>query len=351
MAGGPTKPESPVPAEVLAAWGLGDATVRPVEVGLINRTYEVESGGTRLVLQQLHTLFAAEVNLDIEAITAHVEARGVKTPRPVSTREGTLWLEHEGRVWRALTHVDGVVLPRVEAPQQAGSAGGLVARFHVAVADLHHDFHFTRPGAHDTARHLRHLEDTLLAHDGHPRFAEIRPVAERILVHGASVPGTTALPARIIHGDLKITNVIFAHDRTTALALIDLDTLARGTIAEELGDALRSWCNPAGEDDAQAEVSVPIFEAAVGGYASAAGGLLTEDEVASLVGGTERIALELASRFCADALEESYFGWDPSRHGSRSEHNLVRARSQLALSESVRARRAELGRIVRAAFG
>ena len=41
---------------------------------------------------------------------------------------------------------------------------------------------------------------------------------------------------------------MFAHDADRALCLIDLDTLAHMPVALELGDALRSWCNPATED-------------------------------------------------------------------------------------------------------
>ena len=77
------------------------------------------------------------------------------------------------------------------------------------------------------------------------------------------------------------------------------------------------------------------------------GGLtLTEAERASLLDGLERICLELASRFCADALRESYFGWDAERFPSHGYHNLVRARGQLDLHRQVRAARAERARVL-----
>ena len=63
--------------------------------------------------------------------------------------------------------------------------------------------------------------------------------------------------------------------------------------------------------------------------------------LASVVPGVERITLNLAARFAADALEESYFGWDPGK-GGRGEHNLLRARGQAALLRSIHGRRAEL---------
>ncbi len=51
------------------------------------------------------------------------------------------------------------------------------------------------------------------------------------------------------------------------------------------------------------------------------------------------ITIELAARFCADAVHDRYFAWDPSRFESRRAHNLARARSQLALARSLSQRR------------
>jgi len=341
---------SDVPAAVLDAWGVRDASLEPISVGLINRTLVATRGDERLVLQRLHPVFAATVNLDIAAVTAYLAEKGVPTPRLVPTSSGALWVEAEDGVWRALTYVPGRVVATATGPAMARAAGALVARFHRAVSDLVHTFHFTRPGAHDTAEHLAHLVVAVGAYEGHDLFEATRPVAERILAHAASLPEIPALPTRIVHGDLKLTNLVFDDELREALALVDLDTLAHGTIATELGDALRSWCNPRGESDPSAEIDVRLFAAAVAGYAGEAPGLLSDAEIASIAAGTETLTLELAARFCADALEERYFGWDAGRFPRRGEHCLVRARSQLSLAESMRARREELGGIVAAAF-
>ena len=65
-----------------------------------------------------------------------------------------------------------------------------------------------------------------------------------------------------------------------------------------------------------------------------------------IVVGLETVCVELAARFCVDAFDDAYFGWDPSRFPSRRAHNLVRARGQLALGRAVRAARAEATDIV-----
>jgi Ser/Thr protein kinase RdoA (MazF antagonist) len=341
-----------LPAAVREAFSIGtDAEVSAIEIGLINRTYRVERPSEQprvVVLQRLHPIFRGEVNRDFDVITSHLAQKGITTPRLVPTSRGALWLDTDEGTWRAQTFLEGRVVSVVSEPGIARAAGGAAGRFHLAVTDLKHTFHFTRPGAHDTARHFAHLRAQLLGHARHPQIEAIRPVAERILAH--PLPHVPALPERIIHGDLKLTNVLFDETLTQAVALLDLDTLAHGTLAVELGDALRSWANPAGESAEHARVDLGIVEAALSGYAEAAGSLLTLDEKRALPAGLETIALELASRFCADALEERYFGWDAKRYASRGEHNLVRAGSQLSLAESVRESRAELAAIVARVF-
>ena len=47
------------------------------------------------------------------------------------------------------------------------------------------------------------------------------------------------------------------------------------------------------------------------------------------------ICLELAARFLADALNESYFAWDPERFSSAADHQLARASNQLDLAGAV----------------
>lgn len=330
-------------AEVAAAWGWTEAQLAPLTGGLINTTYAVRQSGVPIaVLQRLHPIFAGEVNVDLEAVTAHLAAKGMVTPRPVRTRAGELWLALGRRVWRALTWVDGVTVHAVPDPSWAEAGGELLGQFHRAVADLSYEYRFARAGVHDTAAHLARLAEHV-AGGGEPEWVEL---GHAIAGEAAALPVLPVTAPRHCHGDLKISNLVFSELPVRGVCLVDLDTLGPSTMAFELGDAMRSWCNPRGEDAGAVRFDLAIFTAAIRGFRSVADALLTDDERTSIVIGAETVSLELAARFCVDVFRDEYFGWDAARFPSRRAHNLVRASGQLALSRAIRAVRSELMEVV-----
>lgn len=338
------------PHAVLADWSLTGATVTPLGGGLINRTWLVTTAGQHYVLQQLHPVFPPEINTDIQAVTRHLKARGLITPELLPTRAGALWVGHEGRVYRLMTHIPGTSRERLSDAASAHGAGALLARFHRALDSFDRPFHSQRQGVHDTARHLAALREALARHRDHPEYAAVRPLAEEILTMAASLPALPPLPARVVHGDPKINNLLYDGDGR-AMCLIDLDTLGRMPLPLELGDAFRSWCNPKGEDDRYGGFSLSLFEAAIAGYAGETRGWILPPEHRAIVPATLTIYVELAARFCADALNESYFGWDERRFASRSTHNQVRAASQVTAASQLAAIHADAEAIVERAFG
>ncbi len=112
------------PAHVLAAWGLAGCPSERVAGGLINTTFLVRPPDRDpVVLQRLHPIFAAEVNLDIEAITDHLAGAGLVTPRLVTSQAGDRWVLDDGggAVWRALTWIDGVTFHAAPSPAHAAA--------------------------------------------------------------------------------------------------------------------------------------------------------------------------------------------------------------------------------------
>ncbi len=333
-----------IPEDVAFAWGWQDAEIAALPGGLINATYAVRLGGAPIaVLQRVHAIFAPEVNLDIEAVTAHLAARGLTTPRLLRTRDGRAWHEHAGQVWRALSWVDGTTVHRVAGPEWAEAGGRLVGAFHRAVADLAHDYAFARKGVHDTPAHLARLADHVAA-GGDPVAVAL---GREILDGVRGLPAMPDIPHRHCHGDLKISNLLFAAPPLRGVCLVDLDTVGLSTMAFELGDAMRSWCNPHAEDAGVATFDLAIFAAAVGGFRAVADPIVSDDEKTAIVVGLETVCFELAARFAVDLFRDDYFGWDPERFPSRRAHNLVRAQGQLTLGLAVRAARADALDIVR----
>lgn len=338
-------------ASVLLNYDLAKAEVRPIAAGWINPTWQVTSAsGDRYILQQVNRIFPVEIHQDIEAVTAHLERKHLLTPHLVHSTAGELFVREDTAVWRLLTFIDGDSRTTVRTPEEATEAGRILARFHVALADLDYQFKGARTGVHDTPRHLQRLARALAEWKGHPRYAAVAPLGNEILRLAEQLPALPSLPVRIVHGDPKISNILFAHGSNKALCLIDLDTLARMPLPLELGDAFRSWCNPAGENSRCGDFSATIFTAAVEGYAEIAAALITRPEIDPILPGTLTICVELAARFCTDALREDYFGWDPGNFPSHSEHSEVRAAGQLAAALALQRQLAALGKIVAKTF-
>jgi Ser/Thr protein kinase RdoA (MazF antagonist) len=328
---------------VAAAWDLRPESIRPLGSGLINRTFLAAGrDGEWRVLQQLNPIFPPQVNEDIEAVTAHLAGRGLLTPRLVRNLDGQLWVPDPGGAWRVLTRVEGRVLDAIGSAMQASEAGRLLATFHRALDDLDHEFRHVRPPVHEPARHLGDLARAVETHRDHRLHAVAAALAEEIFAAASNLAPLPGTPVRVVHGDPKISNLVFAPEADRALCMLDLDTLGTMALPFELGDALRSWCNVASEDDPRGSFSADWFAAAVRGYGAAARGWLRPEEAASVVTATATIQVELAARFCADILNERYFGWNPAAFPGRAEHNLARARGQMAVHRSLLAQATRL---------
>ena len=330
---------------MLAAYdGLAEATVAPLAGGLLHASFALEAGGQSYVLQRVNPVFSARIHENIQRVTRHLSARGVPTPRLIETLAGhhSVDLGSPGR-WRLFSRWPGVVFDVCGCPEQARSAGALVAGFHTALADFEAELHPLGFAYHDTARHLADLAAALARHASHELHSEVAALAREVFEAAESWRDRVGLPRRVIHGDLKFNNILFEGEgpaeRRRASCLIDLDTLARMPLYFDLGDAWRSWCNAGA--DAEAELDLNIFRASAEGYLGALRLDLGSDELASLAEGLERVSLELCARFAADVLEESYFDWDRCRFESAGHHNWVRARGQMSLYRQARETREE----------
>lgn len=337
------------PSHVARAWPVAGTPRPSADAGLINHTYLV-GAPPQAVLQWVNPIFRPEVNRDIAAWAARLRSHGLRTPDVLPTRDGALWVDDPGGgCWRMLSFVPGATLHRLRGPAQAAAVGGLVGRVHAALDGWTPPRHAPVRRIHDTPARMAELRAALEAADGHPLAGPARELGQAILDDWGAWEGPTDAPDRICHGDLKVSNIRFDLSGARALCLIDLDTVGPMDLASELGDAWRSWCNPAGEDDPDGvRFDTALFEASARAFL-AAGPRLTEVERAGLPGAPQRICLELAARFCADAVNNAYFREDRAAFPQAGAHNLHRARCQHRLARAAASARAFCADVVRAA--
>lgn len=347
----------PALAQALSHYAeLADAQLAPLGNGLINQTYLARTPSESFVLQRLSPIFEPRIHDNIHAVTSRLRARHLPTPTLVRTRQGELCaVLGERGIWRLLTFVPGVTFDELQSAHQAYAAGQLVGRFHSALVGLEHVFVGMRQGVHDTEAHLRALDLALRDQADHRLHRDVAELGRQVCDAVRAMPVLPALAPMVGHGDLKLNNLRFAGAEPPAseqaLCLLDLDTVGPVLLAYELGDAWRSWCNRSGEDAVAATFDLDAFEQSWRGYGAGLGRTLSHDERRALLLGVEWVSLELAVRFAADALRESYFGWDPSRYPSRGEHNLARARGQWQLCRAAGRARAARAQILGCAAG
>lgn len=327
--------------------------VRALPGGNLHRSLHVRVGDDEYVLQRVSDVFSTAIHDNIQVVSQHLAERGFLASSLLPARDGAPSIEIEGQGrWRLMRHLGGVSFRRIQSVEQAASAGRLAGRFHAAMRD------FDRPLApmgipyRNTDHYLRALRAALDTHAEHRLFAEVAPLAERVLATFDELGPPVPVADRVIHGDLKLDNLLFesaeAPGRDRAFALIDLDTLMRAPLWVELGDAWRSWCNAAGEDTKDARFELSFYEASARGFFEGYASPLPEADTTSLATAPERISLELCARYATDALEEDYFNWDESSFATSGEHNVVRAVGQWRFYEAIRDCRPDREAILRA---
>ena len=332
-------------------------TLSPLGQGNINRTLRIElADGATWVLQRLHPgvftdaeAVMGNMRLVADCLAANDDATMRFFRLGTNPQGQDRFIDGDGCCWRLLSLVEpSRCLERLDNPAQAAGIGRLLGRFHrltasVPVAQLADPL----PGFHITPRYLADY-DALIArispsHSGEERCAglieQFRPLAP-LLEEQRDV-----LSECIIHGDPKVGNFLFAAEGDAAISLIDLDTVKPGLLLHDLGDCLRSCCNPLGEGHGEVSAIrfVPeLFASLMYGYLQQAGDLLNAADRRLLVSAAAVISFELGLRFFSDHLAGNrYFTitW-PGQ-------NLHRSLVQLQLCQSILGQQEHLESLLR----
>lgn len=345
------------------------AGIEPLGKGNINETYLVSCRDGKLdrfVLQRLNPRVFPEpesVMTNLRLLRDHLARKTGSSPdiipEIISDRFGNdLLPDREGAVWRALSYIDGSTFEEMSGSihQQQNlfrEAGRLLARFHRLTADLSPAFlRDPLPGLHDTRAYL-HRYKKIRSRLGQVTYGNDFFYCEEFISARPGIAGELAgaeeqgiLRKRLIHGDPKLDNFIFAGRDGKVIALLDLDTVKPGLILHDLGDFLRSVCNRGGEDPdhlSDVRFDLDFFEAALTGYIKEGRSTLGENDFLHLYQAVRLIPFELGLRFFTDYLEGNVYFKTMDR-----EQNLRRALVQFRLVESIEANEAAIRSVISA---
>ena len=129
------------------------------------------------------------------------------------------------------------------------------------MADFEYDFASQHP-LHDTDAHLAGLKAAIDVPDYAKYRASISDEIDEILVTLPSLLLPADLPQRVVHGDPKISNVLYRGNR--AVGMIDLDTCSY-TLLVDLGMLFVRGAEMAART--RPAFSIGPFEAIIRGYA------------------------------------------------------------------------------------
>ena len=326
--------------------------------GNINDTYVVALDTLdRLVLQRINTHVFKHPQLimqNMRAFTEHVrrrvqaEGHSWDSPRVIPAKDGTdFFIDEENGFWRAISFIrDSQSFDTINDLEHAREIGRALGMFQNLISDLPiESLADTLEGFHVTPRYLKQYDITC-SQNGRHNSPEIKYgmkfVEERRAF--AQVLESAGLPLRPIHGDPKVNNVMIDNITGRAISIVDLDTVKPGLIHYDIGDCMRSGCNPLGEDAEDWETvhfDPEIGSAILEGYLTEARAFLTEVDYAHIYNAIRLIAFELGLRFFTDHLAgDVYF---KVRYPG---HNLHRALVQFKLTESIESHEADIRNII-----
>ncbi len=325
--------------------------------GHINATYKVDTdAGKSYVVQKINQyVFHKPVELmaNATAITEFIRKQ-VSDPRIaihfIPAADGTYCHQDaEGEYWRAYEFMDGFCLEAPESEEDFYQSAIAFGRFQYLLRDFPADtLYETIPEFHNTIDRYRQFEASIAA-DAQGRAAEVAQDIAFLMenkeraccLQKMRVSGE--LPLRVTHNDTKLNNVLLDKDTRQALCVLDLDTVMPGLSLYDFGDSIRFGAATAAEDEvdvSKMKLDLNLFRVYTQGYLEA-NTALTEQEIRMLPTGAFVITVELATRFLKDYLDgDLYF------KTAYPTHNLVRARSQIALAADMLEKWEEMERIV-----
>lgn len=320
--------------------------------GHINDTYLIKTAKKPFfVLQRINHGVFKDVPGLIEnkiAISHHIQEKlkGLSKKKQkrrvltfVKTNLGASYLkDEEGNYWNLMYFIDdSVTFETVNNEEIAYEGGRLLGQF----LTLTSDFDASKlveviPKFHDMSFRYSQFEEALkIASNERLENAKVQIQlikdlkAEMHIIQGLKESG--AINIRVTHNDTKISNVLF-NKKNKGLCVIDTDTVMPGIAHYDFGDAIRTICNTAAEDETNLDLvdfKIEYYKAYTKGFLKKMGPFLSPIELKYLPLGAKTMIFIMALRFLTD-----YLNGDVYYKTKYPEHNFDRAKNQFKLIKS-----------------
>jgi Phosphotransferase enzyme family len=356
--------------DLIAAQFATEGTLGKVEIhsgGFINDSYRLSNtvkGAPDYLLQRVNHNVFKDVPLlmnNMSVVTDHVRAKVLKeTPEEVKRRcltiipttHGQSYIKDpDGNFWRVLRFIeDHLVFESTTDPAIAYEGAKTFGAFTVMLNDLPPgNVGCVIPDFHNMKWRLTQLNESIRK-DVAGRLKDVKKEIDYVesrskmmlTIHELGEKGD--IPLRVTHNDTKISNVLFDLDRK-GLCVIDLDTIQPGYVTSDFGDGIRTLTNTGEEDDANLDrvtMDLELFEAFASGFLDSTREILSDTEKDALLYGGLLFPYMQAVRFLIDYLDgDTYYKI------KNPEHNLVRTRAQLKLTQDGEAKMEKLKQIIR----
>ena len=357
-----------VKGRLVALQPFGNGNINDTDLAIYRNTFTE----TQVILQRVNRNVFPEpeaIMRNMHEITKHchekLEAdakagnddRVWQMPRIVKTKDSKDYaVDDRGEVWRVITRIlSAHAFDTAQSPEHALECGAALGHFHYLISDMSPKaIKDPLPGFHVTSGYLKQYDATLRKKDAKEllgasmeakRLAKFVEERRDLALCLEKAQKAGELRKRMFHGDPKVNNIMIDDVTGKGTAMIDLDTVSPGLVHVDFGDALRSICNPAGEEETN--LSKVIFDedlctAFCKGYMREAGAFLTDADRAYLYDSIRLLPFELGLRFFQDYLNGNvYF------KTTQPEQNLNRARVQFRLCESVEARERSIRNVLK----
>ena len=258
----------------------------------------------------------------------------------VKTNAGkSYYKDQESNYWNLMYFIDdSTTFETVTSEEIAYEGGRLIGQF----LTLTSDFDASKlveviPKFHDMSFRYEQFDDALKnapadrlerAKEQIQLVKDLKP--EMHIIQGLKESG--AIKIRVTHNDTKISNILFSK-KNKGLCVIDTDTVMPGIVHYDFGDAIRTICNTAAEDETNldlVEFKAEYYKAYSEGFLKKMGPYLSPTEIKFLPLAAKTMIFIMALRFLTDYLNGNIY-----YKTNYPEHSLDRSKNQFKLIESL----------------